>query len=149
MLIAAALPYSPMTNEMRKRVFDISRSELLTIRGIRSLSPNSDQYHGMTIGNHQERERAYHQGTVFPWLICFYSDLAVKVHGKSSLPYLEDFYNGFEPVIKENGIGSISEIYDGDPPHEARGCISQSTSVAALLYLNHVIMNLRGKENAK
>ena len=55
-------------------------------------------------------------------------------------------YNGFESAIFENGIGSISEIYDGNPPHEARGCISQSTSVAALLYLNHVINYLKNDD---
>ena len=149
MMIAASLPFTPMTEEIQKRAFDIAYSELLTSRGLRSLSPNSEQYQGITIGNHSQRERAYHQGTAFPWLISFYADLSVKLFGKSALPYLEDIYNGFEMAIQENGIGSISEIYDGNPPHEGRGCISQSTSVGALLYLQYIIKVLNQKGGKK
>ena len=149
MMIAASLPFTPMSEEMQKRAFDIAYSELLTPRGLRSLSPNSEQYQGITIGNHSQRERAYHQGTAFPWLISFFADLSVKLFGKSALPYLEDIYNGFEIAIQENGIGSISEIYDGNPPHEGRGCISQSTSVGALLYLQYIIKVLNQKGGEK
>jgi predicted glycogen debranching enzyme len=149
MMIAAALPYTPMNDEMQKRAFDITASELLTPRGIRSLSPNDDGYKGVTIGNHSERERAYHNGTVFPWLIAFYADLSVKLYGKQALSTLEDLYNGFEDAIKDNGIGTISEIYDGNPPFEARGCISQSTSVGALLYLRYLIDELKKKGSSK
>lgn len=149
MMIAASLPFTPMTEEMQKRAFDIAYSELLTPRGLRSLSPNSEHYQGITIGNHSQRERAYHQGTAFPWLISFFADLSVKLFGKSALPYLEDIYNGFEIAIQENGIGSISEIYDGNPPHEGRGCISQSTSVGALLYLQYIIKVLNQKGGKK
>jgi len=149
MMIAAALPYSPMSDEMQKRAFDIAHSELLTTRGIRSLSPNDENYKGLTIGSHNERERAYHNGSTFPWLIMFYADLSVKLFGKTSLPYLEDLYNGFEEAIKENGIGTVSEIYDGNPPFEARGCISQSTSVGALLYLHYLIEELNKKGGSK
>ena len=149
MMLAAALPYSPMSDEMQKRAFDIAHSELLTTRGIRSLSPNDENYKGISIGNHSERERAYHNGTAFPWLIAFYADLSVKLFGKTSLPYLEDLYNGFEEAIKDNGIGTVSEIYDGNPPFEARGCISQSTSVGALLYLHYLIQELNKKGGSK
>ena len=149
MMLAAALPYSPMSDEMQKRAFDIAHSELLTTRGIRSLSPNDENYKGISIGNHSERERAYHNGTAFPWLIAFYADLSVKLFGKTSLPYLEDLYNGFEEAIKDNGIGTVSEIYDGNPPFEARGCISQSTSVGALLYLHYLIDELNKKGGSK
>lgn len=149
MMLAAALPFSPMSDEMQKRAFDIAHSELLTTRGIRSLSPNDEAYKGISIGNHSERERAYHNGTVFPWLIAFYADLSVKLFGKTSLPYLEDLYDGFEEAIKENGIGTVSEIYDGNPPFEARGCISQSTSVGALLYLHYLIDELNKKGGSK
>ena len=149
MMLAAALPFTPMSDVQQKRAFDIAHSELLTTRGIRSLSPNDEGYKGSTIGNHSERERAYHNGTAFPWLIAFYADLSVKLFGKTSLPYLEDLYNGFEDAIKDNGIGTISEIYDGNPPFEARGCISQSTSVSALLYLHYLIDELNKKGGSK
>ncbi len=149
MMLAAALPFSPMSDEMQKRAFDIAHSELLTTRGIRSLSPNDENYKGICIGSHNERERAYHNGSTFPWLIMFYADLSVKLFGKTSLPYLEDLYNGFEEAIKDNGIGTVSEIYDGNPPFEARGCISQSTSVGALLYLHYLIEELNKKGGSK
>lgn len=142
MLIAGSLRYSPIKDELKKRILDITRSELLTIRGLRSLSPRDANYCGVTIGNHREREQAYHNGTVFPWLIMPYIDLCARLYGKTALPYLEDLYNGFEQAVFDSGIGSLSEIYDGNPPHEARGCISQSTSVAALLYLKYVINKL-------
>ena len=143
MLIAISLPYCPLSDDLKKKIFDITRSELLTNRGLRSLSPRSESYREVTIGNHRERETAYHNGTVFPWLIMPYVDAALGLYGKTSLPYLEDLYNAFEEVIAENGIGTISEIYDGNPPHESRGCISQSTSVAAVLYLKYVIDGLK------
>ena len=146
MLIAISLPYCPFKNELKKKVFDIVRSELLTIRGLRSLSPRSPEYKGVTIGNHREREIAYHQGTVFPWLVMPYADASVILYDKTALPYIEDLYHGFEDAIKDCGIGSISEIYDGNPPHDARGCISQSTSVAALLYLDYLIDQMRKDE---
>ena len=149
MMLAAALPFTPMTETMQKRVFDITHSELLTPRGIRSLSPNDEGYKGVTIGNHSERERAYHNGTAFPWLISFYADLSVKLFGKSALASLEEIYMVFEGAIKDNGIGTISEIYDGNPPFEARGCISQSTSVGALLYLRYLIDDLNKKGGSK
>jgi predicted glycogen debranching enzyme len=149
MMLAAALPFTPMTETMQKRVFDITHSELLTPRGIRSLSPNDEGYKGVTIGNHSERERAYHNGTAFPWLISFYADLSVKLFGKSALASLEEIYMDFEGAIKDNGIGTISEIYDGNPPFEARGCISQSTSVGALLYLRYLIDDLNKKGGSK
>ena len=138
-----------MTDMMQKRAFDIAQSELLTPRGIRSLSPNDEGYKGVTIGNHSERERAYHNGTAFPWLISFYADLSVKLFGKSALAGLEDLYKDFEGAIKDNGIGTISEIYDGNPPFEARGCISQSTSVGALLYLHYLIEDFNKKGGSK
>ena len=149
LMLAAALPFTPMSDEMQKRAFDIAHSELLTTRGIRSLSPNDEAYKGVSIGNHSERERAYHNGTAFPWLIAFYADLSAKLFGKTSLPYLEDLYNGFESAIMENGIGTVSEIYDGNPPFEARGCISQSTSVGALLYLHYLIDEINKKGGSK
>lgn len=146
MMIAAALPYTPMCERLQKRAYDIVTSELLTVRGVRSLSPNSEAYQGVCIGNHSQRERAYHNGTVFPWLIMFYADLALKLFGKSACGNLEEIYNGFEEAIIDNGVGTVSEVYDGNPPFDARGCISQSTSVGALLYVQYLI---NGKEDRK
>lgn len=149
MTIAASLPYAPFDEEEGKRIFDMTKSDLLTPRGLRSLSPKDDEYQGHTIGNHSKRERAYHNGTAFPWLLMPYADLMIKLYGKSAVSEIEDLYLGFEPAIKDNGLGSISEIYDGDPAFEGRGCISQSTSIGMLLYLKYLIEKLNNKEGAK
>ena len=149
MTIAASLPYTPFDEAASKRILDMTKAELLTPRGLRSLSPKSDEYQGNTIGNHSKRERAYHNGTAFPWLFMPYADLLIKLYGNSAVYEIEDLYYGFEPAIKDNGLGSISEIYDGDPAFEARGCISQSTSVAMLLYLKYLIGKLNNKEDVK
>jgi len=79
------------------------------------------------------RDLAYHQGTVWPWLLEHYCEGYMNLHKESGLCYLEKFINDFEPVMTELGIGTIPEIFDGDPPHRARGAISQAWSVAALL----------------
>lgn len=139
MISAVSLPVSPLTDEMKMKVYKVVRSELLTPRGLRSLSPQDSQYKGTITGNQYERDHAYHQGTVFPWFLSQFCDATLHLHGKSRLSYIEDLYYGFEAIMLERGIGSVSEVYDGDPPHEGRGAISQAVSVAALLRIKYLI----------
>lgn len=139
MLAAVAFPYSPLSDEKQMKVFKVVQSELLTPRGLRSLSPKSKQYKGMLVGNQYERDHAYHQGTVFPWLIEYFCEAALKLMGKSAISFIKEIYEGFELSIKESGLGTISEVFDGDPPYTARGAISQAISTAALLRLKHMI----------
>lgn len=132
-IIAAALHYSPLDNEQKNAVIETVKRYLLTPRGLRTLAPKNPAYKGIYIGNQEERDNAYHQGTVWPWLIEHYCEAYLQVHKHSGLLHVKQILKEFEPVMNEHGIGSVSEIYDGDPPHAPRGAISQAWSVAALL----------------
>ena len=146
MIFAASLEYSPVNEEIRKKVVSTVKKELLTPRGLRTLTPKNPAYKGIYSGDQPERDLAYHQGTVWPWLLGHFTEAYLKLHGKSGLSFIKSLYNGFEPVLTEYGIGTISEIYDGDPPHTAKGAISQAWSVAELLRMNWLIKHYDLKE---
>jgi glycogen debranching enzyme len=143
MVIATSLPYCPVAEEIRKEVLSRVKQELLTVRGLRTLTPKSPVYKGTYFGMPSERDAAYHQGTVWPWLLGHFAEGYLKIHGKSGLSFIQSIYDGFESVMTEHGIGTISEIYDGDPPHTARGAISKAWSVAELLRMIHLIREYR------
>lgn len=147
MLLAASMPYSMLTEEMHNAVLKRVKSELLTERGLRSLSPTHPDYKGTYIGNQHERNLAYHQGTVFPWLISHFAEAWLKLHGKSGLGLIEDLYAGFEAALFEGGLASISEVFDGDPPHESRGAISQAWSISALIKTKQLIDRMKTQKN--
>jgi predicted glycogen debranching enzyme len=132
-IIAAALKYSPIHNDIKNAVIETVRRFLLTPRGLRTLAPQNQNYRGVYEGNQEQRDFAYHQGTVWPWLIEHYVEAYLILHKKSGLPHIKKIIDDFEPVMDEHGIGSVSEIYDGDPPHAPKGSISQAWSVAAIL----------------
>lgn len=132
-IIAVSMEYSMLTPEMKNAVIQVVERDLLTPRGLRTLSPTNENYKGIYKGTQEQRDRAYHQGTVWPWLLEHFCEAYMNLHKESGLSFLENLINGFEPVITELGIGTIPEIFDGDPPHRARGAISQAWSVAALL----------------
>jgi len=139
MIFVTSLPYSPVDEEIRKEVLSRVKQELLTTRGLRTLTPKSPVYKGNYFGNQSERESAYHQGTVRPWLLGHFTEGYLRIHEKSGLSIVKSIFQGFEAVMTEHGIGSISEIYDGDPPHTPRGAISYATSVAELLRMTYLI----------
>ena len=132
MVIATALVYSPLTRAQKKSVLSICRDQLLTPRGLRTLSPDNPKYKGVVEGNPAERELAVHQGAVGPWLISFFVDGYLKVHQRGGVPFVKKVVEGFEEALNEHGIGTLSEIYDGNPPHAGRGAISQAWSVASV-----------------
>ncbi|HEX2393907.1 MAG TPA: amylo-alpha-1,6-glucosidase, partial [Bacteroidales bacterium] len=132
-VIAVSLDYSMLNNDSKKSVLDVVERDLLTPRGLRTLSPTNENYKGIYKGTQEQRDLAYHQGTVWPWLLEHFCEAYMNLHKESGLGFLERLINGFEPVMTELGIGTIPEIFDGDPPHRARGAISQAWSVAALL----------------
>lgn len=135
MMIAVSLPYVPISEKIRQLVLKKTCEELLTEKGIRTLSPNDPDYKGHYQGNQRERDAAYHQGTSWPWLLAPFSDGMLAVYGKSAVPFIENIFYKFDSCMKDYGISSICEITDGDPPFKPNGCISQAWSVAALLYL--------------
>lgn len=133
-IFAVSLPYSPIKDEYRRQsIIDCVRKNLLTPRGLRTLSPQSLNYEGVYAGNVYARDKAYHQGTVWPWLLGHFAEAYLKLYGKSGMHYIQTLIRDFEPEMSEHGIGTISEVYDGDPPHNAGGAISQAWSVAELL----------------
>jgi predicted glycogen debranching enzyme len=141
-LMATSLPYSPLDEEKRMQVLNVVEKELLTPRGIRSLDPKNPQYKGTCYGDPKSRDEAYHQGTAWPWLLGHFVEGYLKIYGKQGLPFVKSLFNGFEEVMYEHGLGTVSEIYDGDPPHIARGAVSQAWSVAELLRVNEMIESL-------
>jgi len=145
MLFAVSLPFSPLEDEIKISILKTVKSELLTARGLRSLSPKNTNYKGMLVGNQKERDQAYHQGTAFPWLIDHFAEAWLKLNGVAGISLVEEIYQNFEAVMFERGLGSVSEVYDGDPPHEGRGAISQAWSVAALLRLNYLLKKYKQK----
>jgi predicted glycogen debranching enzyme len=138
-VIAASLSYSPLSEDMKYKVLKMAEKELLTPRGLRSLSPKNPKYCGIYKGNLIQRDTAYHQGSVFPWLLGPFAEAYLKLHGKGGLAFIQELYDGFEPEMTEHGIGSISELYYGDPPHKPKGSISQAWCVGEILRINYLI----------
>ena len=146
-IIAAAMEYSPITREMKKSVIDKIERELLCPKGLRTLSPTDPDYKGIYEGDQDTRDAAYHQGTVWPWLLEHYVKAYLDVHKFSGLHVIKQLFHGFEDDMLMHGIGTISEIYDGDPPHTPRGAISQAWSVAALLRIGEMIEKMEQLNN--
>ena len=143
MIFVASLKYSPVSDIIKAAVVNKVKEELLTIRGLRTLSPFNSEYKGVYEGDQPARDRAYHQGTVWPWLFGHYAEAYLKIRKKSGISRIEWYLEQFEETIYEHGIGTISEIYDGDPPHTPRGAISQAWSVAEILRVMDLIENLK------
>jgi predicted glycogen debranching enzyme len=139
MVFATSLPYSPISDKIRQLVLERVQQELLTPRGLRTLSPKHQDYKGRYFGSQAERDRAYHLGTVWPWLFGHFAEGYLKIHQKSGLSLIKKIYEGFEPAIKEYCIGTIAEIYEGDPPHSPCGALSQAWSVGEILRVRKLI----------
>ncbi|MDR1757587.1 MAG: amylo-alpha-1,6-glucosidase [Bacteroidales bacterium] len=146
MLIITSLPYSPVSEKIKQLILKKTLAELLTDKGVRTLSPSDPDYKGRYEGGQENRDRAYHQGTCWPWLLAPLADGLLTVYQKSALPMLEKMLYRFEPCMKEYGISTIAEIYDGDPPHRPNGAISQAWSVSALLHIKALIEHGRVNE---
>ena len=133
MAIAIGMDYSPLDRRQRKSVLDVVTRELLTPKGLRTLSPKSYGYRPFYVGSPQEREYAQHNGPARPWLMGFYADAYLKVFGYSGVSYIDRMLIGFEEEMTVGCIGSLSQIYDGNPPFSGRGAISHATNVAGVL----------------
>ncbi|MDE5987794.1 MAG: amylo-alpha-1,6-glucosidase [Duncaniella sp.] len=133
MAIAIGLDYSPLDRRQRKSILDIVTRELLTPKGLRTLSPKSYGYRPSYLGSPEEREMALHNGPARPWLMGFYSDAYLKVFGMSGVSYIDRMLIGFEDEMSNGCIGSLSQLYDANPPFTGRGAISHVTNVAEVL----------------
>ena len=132
-LLACALDYSPLTEKRQGKVLAIITQELLTPKGLRSLSPESPRYEGESVGNVFVRDKATFNGSVHPWFVGFYVEANLKLFGDTYIPDGKAFLENFEEEINTHGVGLISAIYDGNPPFNPRGCISNAKNVAEIL----------------
>jgi predicted glycogen debranching enzyme len=132
-LFAVSLPHSPLSVPRQRAVIDLCRRELLVPRGLRTLSPRDPRYVGDYRGDQRTRDSAYHQGTVWPWLLGALVDSYRNAYGQSA--FSRGILNGILQHLPEAGVGSISEVFDGDPPHGPGGCPFQAWSVAEVLRL--------------
>lgn len=138
-VVAVGLPYSPLGKKVKKSVLKVVKEELLTPRGLRSLSPKDPAYRGRFGGTKEERNKIYHQGCAWPWLLTFYVEATLQINKRKALPEVSALYKGFEETMPEHGISTISEIYEGDPPHNPKGIISQAWNVAEIIRMGKVI----------
>ncbi len=133
MIFAVALDYSPLELSEKKKIFDICTKELLTPKGIRSLSPKSGGYNPMYVGPQIQRDYAYHQGTAWPWLSGFYLEACLRLYKQSRVSFVERVLVGFEEEMYYHCVGTIPELFDGNPPFHGRGAISFAMNVAEIL----------------
>lgn len=132
-LFAIAFDFSPLDMKERKKVLDICTRELVTPKGIRSLSPKSGGYNPMYVGLQTQRDLAYHQGTAWPWLTGFYLEAYLRVYRMSGVNYIERQLIGFEEELDYHCVGTIPELFDGNPPFHGRGAISFAMNVSGIL----------------
>lgn len=132
-IFAAALYYSPLSIDQKKLVVDIVKKELVTPKGIRSLSPQDSKYKGVMEGRVEQRNLALHQGTAFPWLVSFFADAYLALHKQGGVNYIKRLLEEYEKEIGEHCLGTISEAYNGNPPHKAKGAVSMAWNVAGIL----------------
>ena len=133
MIFAVAFDYSPLSQQQMKSVVDICTRELLTPKGLRSLSPKSGGYNPIYVGPQTQRDYAYHQGTAWPWLGGFYMEACLKLYKRSRLSFIERQLVGYEDEMDYHAIGTISELFDGNPPFSGRGAMSFAMNVAEIL----------------
>lgn len=161
-LLAASLTFPVATQAQAKSMLAVVESDLLTPKGLRTLSPHDLDYkgsygNGKEHANQYDRDVTYHQGTVWPWLFGPWVDSRVYAFGNEAENYnfISDKLSAiFNHVLSEGCIGSVSEIFDGDAPHAPRGCVAQAWSVAELLrilkdYPAITLHDTAGSEHAK
>lgn len=133
MILAAAVDYSPLEQSQKKSVVDICTRELLTPKGLRSLSPKSGGYTPVCVGDQDHRTRVYHQGTAWPWLGGFYLEACLKLYKRTRLSFVERQLIGYEDEVTSHCLGTIPEYFDGNPPYSGCGAISFAMNVGEVL----------------
>lgn len=133
MIFPVAFDFSPLNQEQKKKVLDVCTRELLTPKGLRTLSPKSGGYNPMYVGPQIQRDYAYHQGTAWPWLGGFYMEACLKLFKRTRLSFIERQMVGYEDEMMNHCLGTIPELFDGNPPFKGRGAISFAMNVAEIL----------------
>jgi glycogen debranching enzyme len=141
-IFAVSLDFSPLSEQQQASVVEVVQDHLLTPYGLRTLSPDSEDYKGEYTGPLRDRDEAYHQGTVWPYLIGPFIEAYLKVNEfspESKIQAAEFVEPLLEHLTEDGCLGSISEIFDGDPPHKPKGCFAQAWSVAELIRVFQLI----------
>ncbi|MDE5732631.1 MAG: amylo-alpha-1,6-glucosidase [Bacteroidales bacterium] len=145
-LFAICLDYIAVDDEVVSDTVMTINDELLTKRGLRSLSPRNEAYRGVYEGSQIDRDLAYHQGCAFPDLLAPYIDVCFRMMGPAFRNRANYLVEGFFEDISKHGVGAFSELYDGDPPHEPHGAIASAMSTAALLRIEYIMDQYRKEE---
>ncbi len=150
-LFAVYAKYSPIDDDIKTDIMMTINNELVTKRGIRTLSPRNFMYRGVYEGSQIDRDLAYHQGCTRTELLGPYIDVCFRMLGTSFIKKAEFLTEGFIEDISKHGVGAFSELYDGDPPHEPHGAISSACATAALLRCDYLVntYKLKAKEAQK
>ena len=141
MVIAISCVYSPLTKTQKRAVLDIVTKELLTLKGLRSLSPNSGGYKPHYVGSQYDRSMAYHQGAVWPWLMSMYISTYLDIFGRAGLSFVERSLISMEEEMSHHCIGTVSELFDGNPPFTGRGGTSFLMNLSAVLTVMDLLKN--------
>jgi len=145
MILAVALPFSPLDKQQQKSVVDITTKELLTPKGLRTLSPKSGFYRPNYVGGQLERDRNYHNGPVWPCTFGAFAMAYLRIYKQSGKSFLERMLIGFEAEMTELCVGSLPELFDGNPPYKGHGGMSFAMSVAEILRVLEVLKNYENK----
>ena len=148
-ILAVSLPFPLLQGDRAESVLRVCESKLLTPVGLRTLSPDDPRYRGRIEGNQWERDSAYHQGTVWPWLLGPWITAVIRVRGEAGREQARKLIDNMDAHLHEAGVGTISEVFDGDAPHTPRGCIAQAWSVAELLRVIAEDVDGRAKDGAR
>ncbi len=138
-LFALAVPHQPVDDTILGSMMNVVDRELVTSRGIRTLSPRDLKYKGVYEGTQKERDLAYHQGCAWPALLMPYAIIKFRMNGSAFCKRAEWLIEGFYSDLNKHGVGAFSELYDGDPPHEPHGAISSAMSTGALIFVDSLI----------
>ncbi|MCQ2343044.1 MAG: amylo-alpha-1,6-glucosidase [Paludibacteraceae bacterium] len=147
MIWAAALPHSPLDRKQQKAVVDICTKELLTPRGLRTISPKSGSYRPIYIGGQLERDRNFHNGPVWPFTIAAYARAYMNVYKHSGISFMQRLLVGYEQEMSELCIGTLNELYDGNPPYKGHGGMSYAPSVAAVISVIDTMNHFETQQN--
>ncbi len=146
-IFAVALDYSPLSIPQQKDILDVCTRELLTPKGLRSLSPKSGAYNPVYKGPQEQRDYAYHQGTAWPWLGGFYMEACLKIFKRTRISFVQRQMVGYEEEMYFHTLGTIPEMFDGNPPFHGRGAMSFAMNVAEILRTLRILEKLNYNTN--
>ena len=138
-LCAIWVKHSPVEEELAPMVLRVIDRELITARGLRTLSPRDAKYRGVYEGSQLDRDLAYHQGSTRPFLLAPYIDTCFRVKGPAFCKRAQWLVEGFYEDLNKHGVGAFAELYDGDPPFEPHGAVSSAMSTSALLVVDELL----------